>query len=119
MEPIIVSNTPASGLSETAPLITKLHARASGELVNHLLGRVAYLITGAHTAIKSKQTLKSFSSRLVEKQWRPALFLMYSRLMFKDWNDFSQQNLVRIPGLILHGCDSSCCVMLVMLQCGV
>lgn len=53
MEPIIVPET-YFGASEAAPMITKPHTRASGELVNHLLGWVAYLITGEHAAIKSK-----------------------------------------------------------------
>lgn len=114
---IIVSDPSCLRGSEAAPMITKLHTRAGGELANHLPGWVPYLISGEHAAIKSKQTLSVFSFRLVEKKWRLALLFMYSRLVFKDRNDFSQQNLVKIPGLILHGYDSSCCVTLVMLQC--
>lgn len=75
MELIIVSEASCFRASEAAaPMVTTLRTRASGELANHLPGLVACLITGKHAAIKSKQTLKSFSFRLVEKQWRLALF---------------------------------------------
>lgn len=87
-----------------------------GKLASHLLDRVACLTTEEHIAIESKQTIKSFPSRLVEKKWRLALFFMHSRMMLKDCNNFSSQNLVKIPELILHGCASSCCEIPVMLQ---
>ena len=48
-----------------------------------------------------------FFSRLIAKKWRLGLFFVSSGLMFKNHSDFSQQDLVTVPGLILHGCVSS------------
>lgn len=90
-------------------LLNGIHMRNS-ELANHLQGWVTYLITGEHTDIKSKLTQKSFFfSRLIAKKWRLGFFFMSSGLMLKNHSDFSQQDLVTVPGLILHGCVSSFC----------
>lgn len=111
-------NTHAWGLEKHHPWLLSCILVPRGKLESHLLGWVGHVITEEHAVIESKQTFKPFPARLAEKKWKLALFLMCSRLMVKDWNHFSQQNLVKIPELILHGCESSCCVIAGMLQDG-
>lgn len=113
----VISEISCFGAGEAASMITKLHTLAKlwvGKSPSRLSGIFDNWRAHRHKIKANTEVL--FFSRPVEKKWRFALFFMYSGLMFKNCNDFSQQNAVRIPGLILRGCDSPCCVMLVVLQ---
>ena len=112
VEVIVISEISCFGGVKQHPWLLNCIHMPNSELAKHCQGWVTYSITRKHTDIKLKLTQKSFFfSGLIAKKWRLGLFSMSSGLMFKNHSDFSQQDLVTVPGLILHGCVPS------ILQC--
>lgn len=118
MELMIISDTSCLSPGEAPPLITKLHPRSKrrvGKSSSRLSGTCDNWRACSH---RIKANVKVLSCQNCWKEIETCSLSHVLGLMFKDCNHFSQQSLVRIPELILHGCDSSCCVIAAMPQGG-